>query len=76
MQKYLRFEKHTVTPEKVVKFLTQHGTVITLDQAKSVLDFIYKLGNLSVSQAIKRAIQHQKQGLIKEQDGETKKQIL
>ncbi|WP_316840029.1 hypothetical protein [Pedobacter gandavensis] len=76
MQQYLRFEKLTVNPEKAIKLLKDHGTVITIEQAKAVLDFLYKLSNLSVSQAINRVIQHQNEGLIKERYGETKKQIL
>lgn len=74
MQQYLRFEKHIMKPEKAIKILAEHGTIVTIEQAEIALDFLYKLSNLSVSQAIKRVIQHEKLGLIKEQDGETKKQ--
>lgn len=73
MQEYLRYEKRTLTPQKVVKILAEHGTIITLEQAEIVLEFLYKLSNLSVSQAIKSAIQRQKEGLTKVKDGRTKK---
>lgn len=76
MQEYLRFEKRNVTPEKMVKTLAKHGTIITLEQAKIALDFLYKLSNLTVNQTIKYAIQHQKAGLVKEKYGKTKKQNL
>ncbi len=76
MQEYLRFEKRNITPEKTVKILAGHGTIITLEQAKIVLNFLYKLSNLSVRQTIKRAIKHQKEGLTKEKSGKTKKQDL
>ena len=76
MQQYLRFEKRTVTPDKAVKILTEYGTIITLEQAKIALDFLYKLSNLSVSQAIKCAKQHKIEDLVKQKYGQTKEQIL
>ena len=55
MQPYFRDEKKTLTPEKAVKILAKHGTIISLEKAKIMLEFLYKLSNLSVSQAILRA---------------------
>jgi hypothetical protein len=52
MQPYLREEKRTVTPEKAMKILAKHGTHISLETAELMLDFLYKLSNLSVSEAI------------------------
>lgn len=76
MQEYLKFEKRTLTPEQTAKILAKHGTIITLEQAKIVLDFLCKISNLSVRQTVNRAIQHQKQGLTKRKNGRTKKQTL
>jgi hypothetical protein len=45
----------TLTPEKAVGILARYGTHITIEKAKILLDFLYKISNLSVSQAIKRA---------------------
>jgi hypothetical protein len=46
-------EKRTVTPEKAVEILKKNGTVVTIEQAKIVLDFMYKIGKLSVGQYVK-----------------------
>ena len=55
MQPYFRDEKRTLTPAKAVKILAKHGTIISLEKAKIMLEFLYKLSNLCVSQAIIRA---------------------
>lgn len=55
MQPYFRDEKRTLTPEKALKILAKHGTIISLEKAKIMLEFLYKLSNLSVSQTILRA---------------------
>jgi hypothetical protein len=52
MQPYLREEKRTVTPKKAMEILAKHGTHISLETAELMLDFLYKLSNLSVSEAI------------------------
>ncbi len=57
MQPYFRNEKRTVTPEKAQKILAKHGTKISLEDAQIMLDFLYKLSNLSVSEVIKRTKQ-------------------
>lgn len=46
-------EKRTITPEKAVKILQEHGTIITLEEAKLILDFMYKFAKLSVNQYVK-----------------------
>lgn len=46
-------EKRTVTPEKAVEILKKNGTVVTIEQAKIVLEFLYKIGKLSVEQYVK-----------------------
>lgn len=52
MYPYLREEKRTVTAKKAVKILAEHGTVISPEDAELMLDFLYKLSNLSVQEAI------------------------
>jgi len=76
MLPHIRNEKRNVTPEKAIKILAKHGTDITFSEAKIMLEFLYKLANLSVSQANKRAIKHYKQGLEERKNGKTKNQIL
>jgi len=46
-------EIRTVTPEKAVEILKKNGTIVTIDEAKLILDFMYKIGKLSVGQYIK-----------------------
>jgi hypothetical protein len=46
-------EKQSITPEKAVKILQEYGTKITIDEAKIILDFMYKIGKLAVKQYIK-----------------------
>jgi hypothetical protein len=65
MQPYFRNEKRTLTPEKAVKLLAKHGTIISLEKAGIMLEFLYKLSNLSVSQAILRATALKSEALAK-----------
>lgn len=46
-------EKRTVTPEKAVEILKKNGTIVTIDEAKLILDFMYKIGKLSVGKYVK-----------------------
>jgi hypothetical protein len=65
MQPHLREEKRTVTPKKAMQILAKHGTHISLEKAELMLDFLYKLSNLSVSQAIL--------SILREKNGEPSK---
>lgn len=65
MQPYFKVEKRTLTPEKAVKLLAKHGTIISLEKAGIMVDFLYKLSNLSVSQAILRATALKNEALAK-----------
>lgn len=38
--------KSYLTPEKVVKILKKHGTIISVEQAKKVLEFYRKFAKL------------------------------
>lgn len=62
MQPYLREEKRTITPKKAREILAKHGTHISLETAELMLDFLYKLSNLSVSEAI-LGVSRQKNGI-------------
>ena len=54
MDYYKPREKRSVTPEKLVKGLQNHGTVITIEKAEKVLELIYKLSNLSVKETLNK----------------------
>lgn len=46
-------KNRSVTPEKTVEILRKHGTIVTLEEAKIILDFMYKFAKLSVNQQVK-----------------------
>jgi hypothetical protein len=47
-------EKRSLTPEKAVEILKKYGTIVTIEEAKLILDFMYKLGKLSEDRVLKR----------------------
>ena len=50
---YYKFtEKRSVTPEKIIKILAEHGTVVSIEKAKKILELIYKLSNLSIRETL------------------------
>ena len=73
MKLYNPPEKRTVTPVKAQRLLAKYGTVLSLEEAKIVLDFIYKLSNLSVSETLKRAKQQQFERLEVKRNSKLKK---
>ncbi len=46
-------EKRSITPEKAVDILAKYGTKVTVEEAKIILDLMYKISKLSVNQYIK-----------------------
>lgn len=40
-------------PEKAVEILKRHGQIVTVEQAQMILDFIYKLASIAVSQVLR-----------------------
>lgn len=52
-------EKRSITPEKAVEILREHGTIVTIEQAKLILDFMYKFAILAVNQIVKYEKQEQ-----------------
>jgi hypothetical protein len=45
-------EKRSVTPEKAIEILEKHGTIVTLEEVKLILDFMYKFGKLAIDQQV------------------------
>jgi hypothetical protein len=37
-----------ITPEKALEILRKHGLEVTLEQAKAILDFLYKVAHIAV----------------------------
>lgn len=50
-------DKRSITPQKAVEILRKHGTIVTVEDAKLILDFMYKFTILAISQIVK----HKKQ---------------
>lgn len=43
--------KVSITPQKVKKILSKHGTVVTLEEAEKILSFMTQLASISLAQA-------------------------
>ena len=48
--------KRSITPQKAVEILNEHGTTVTFEEAKIILDFMYNFAILSVNQLVKNKI--------------------
>ena len=46
-------QRRKVTPTMAVKILAEHGTKVNKDQAKLILDFMYKFGQIALDQYVK-----------------------
>ena len=44
--------KKKLTPERTVEILAKHGTIITIAEAKILLEFIEKMGKLAIEHAL------------------------
>jgi hypothetical protein len=44
--------KRNVTPEKAVEILAKHGTKVTVEEAKIILDLAYNFSILAVNQIV------------------------
>jgi len=49
----IRLDRRRITPQQAVNILKEHGTVATIEEAKIILDFMYKIAKLSVETYIK-----------------------
>lgn len=47
-------EKRSITPEKAVKILQEYGTILSIDEAKKILDFMYKFAKLAIDQQVNK----------------------
>ena len=45
--------KRNITPDKAVEILAKYGRKVTIEEAKIILDLMYKIGKLSVDQYVK-----------------------
>lgn len=52
MDYYKLKEKRSVTPEKLVSIIQKHGTVVSIEKARKVLELIYKMSNLSMRETL------------------------
>ncbi len=52
MNYYKITEKRSMTPEKMVKILSNHSIVVSIDRAQKILELIYKLSNLSMKETL------------------------
>lgn len=48
----MHYEKRSITPQKAVEILQEHGTIVTIEEAKLILDFMYKFAILAVNQIV------------------------
>lgn len=46
--------KRKVTPEKAVEIMRKSGSEITIEEAKIMLDFLYKFAKLTLETVLKR----------------------
>lgn len=47
-------ERRAVTPQQAVEIFKKNGTEITLEEARLILDFIYKFAKLALNQVFKK----------------------
>lgn len=45
-------KKRSITPQKAKEILEEYGTTVTFEEAKLILDFMYKFSILSVNQYV------------------------
>ena len=43
----------SIKPEEIVKILADHGTKLTLEEAKIILEFMWQLANMTLDQYLK-----------------------
>lgn len=50
----MAIDKRRVTPERAVEILKKHGTNISVEEAKLMLDFLYRFAKLTLEIVLKR----------------------
>jgi hypothetical protein len=43
----------TIKPEEIMQILREQGTIVTLQEARIILEFMWKLANLTLDQYLK-----------------------
>jgi hypothetical protein len=44
--------KRKITPQQAVAILGKHGTIVSIEEAKLILDFMYKFSILAIYQIV------------------------
>ncbi|SDL11846.1 hypothetical protein SAMN04487898_11550 [Pedobacter sp. ok626] len=52
MKNFIPTGKRTITPINAARLLDKHGTEVSPERAKLILDFLYKFAKLSAAQVI------------------------
>lgn len=47
--------KQNITPEKAIEILAKHGTIVTKEEAKLILEFMYKFSILAINQVVRNS---------------------
>jgi hypothetical protein len=47
-------ERDKITPEKTVEILKKGGLEVTIEQAKLILEFLYRLADITLSQFMEK----------------------
>jgi hypothetical protein len=47
--------KRKITPKEALNILEKQGTIITIDEAEKVVDFLYKFGQLALKIVLKKS---------------------
>lgn len=54
MKNYHLSDKRTISARKAMEILLKHGTVVSINEAEIILDFMYKFAKLSLKQVLER----------------------
>lgn len=54
MKNYHLSDKRTISARKAMETLRKHGTVVSINEAELILDFMYKFAKLSLKQVLER----------------------
>ncbi|MEP6950206.1 MAG: hypothetical protein ABI863_13055 [Ginsengibacter sp.] len=44
------FDENIIKPERAVQLLKKEGLIVTIEQARLILEFLYKLADIALSQ--------------------------
>lgn len=57
MKNYHLSDKRTISARKAMEILRKHGTVVSINEAEIILDFMYKFAKLSLKQVLERGLE-------------------